>query len=429
MSQTAAIVLVIGLAICVAIAAVWLVTRRTLRSSAHYAPAATLVPVNVDPALPAPALPQILSVSTDRPNEVYVFGPTELLSGYGTTLATTPRQLAKHMTRLQGGVDAARSYAEYSGRLVLVDAKTARALRSGKMMHDKYGEILGHVLRDDGKISSISRLRQIGGLGANVATLTNALSAMAMQAQLDRIERQLSTITQGVEEVHREQMREWHARTLGAQDALREVYGTATRTGELTQANWAQIAGLNADLRTQIHGDRDRLASAVAELEALAKSTDVSQRVKEVERKLATVTNAHAALRESSRAWAQFSTLRLWHLTVVEDPTLAAYRSDLEQLISSIHNELEPLRERTENALRQLPDATWKSRLLSPFDARKLPNASVGSQAVLGNVSWLPFEVEPQSVALDSTDGDTDELQSTEPSDVVADDASENEPT
>ena len=143
-----------------------------------------------------------------------------------------------------------------------------------------------------------------------------------MQAQLDRIERQLSAISHGVEEVHREELRKWHARTLGAQDALGEVYGTATRTGELSASNWAQIATINPDLRTQIHGDRDRLASAIAGLERLAQSKDVSQRVKEVEARFDAVTTAHAALCESSRAWAQYSTLRLWHLTVVDDPTL-----------------------------------------------------------------------------------------------------------
>lgn len=107
----------------------------------------------------------------------------------GPSLATAPRQLDRYTTGLRVGADAAHSFAELSGRLVLVDDKTAAALRSGRIMKDKAGEILGKVLREDGKIPSVTRLREIGGSAATAASLTNALSAMAMHAQLDRIER------------------------------------------------------------------------------------------------------------------------------------------------------------------------------------------------------------------------------------------------
>lgn len=336
---------------------------------------------------------EVFSLLTDRPNEIYLFGSSEELDRYGTTLATTPPQVARHAAQLRSGVDVARSFAEFSGRLVLVDDKTAKALRAGRMMHDKGGEILAHVLDGKGKVSSISRLRQIGGLGASVASITNAMSAMATQAQLDRIESHLAEISQGVEDVHREQLREWDARTVAALEMLREVYDTATRAGELTPANWSQISGLGYELRTQINGDRDRLTSAVARLEALAESKDATQRRKEVEQKVRAVLLAHESLRESSRAWAQFSTLRLWHFTVIDDPSLEGYRQQVHELIDTTHASIEPLHERTERALLRFPQVHWRSRLGSPIDSSRLPGAAGERLLELAGISWLPFEL------------------------------------
>jgi hypothetical protein len=336
---------------------------------------------------------QVLALPTDRPNEIYFFGPAGELDGYGSTLATAPPQLARYAAGLRVGTDTARSFAELSGRLVLVDDKTAAAMRAGAMMHDKAGEVLAIVKNADGKISSIARLRSVGGLAAGAASMTNALSAMALQAQLDRIERQLSAISDGIDTVNRELLREWHAQTLGAQDMLREVYSTATRTGELTQSNWAQIASIGQVVRTQINGDRDRLAAAVADLERLAVARDLKQRMKELDSKVDAVRSAHAALTESTRTWAQYSALRLWQFTVTGDPTIEAYRHELQTFIESSHEEVKPLRIRASNALRQITVHRWSSRARHPLIARRLPAASEGRLAMLERVNWQPLEL------------------------------------
>ncbi len=340
---------------------------------------------------------QVFALPTDRPNEFYFFGPTTELDEYGPTLATAPPQLARYATGLRVGVDAARSYAELSGRLVLVDDKTAAALRAGTMMRDKAGEILALTTGTNKKIASVTRLRQIGGLVAGAASLTNALSSMAMQAQLDRIERQLSAISSGVETANRELLREWHAQTLGAQDVLREVYSTATRAGELTTSNWSQIASIGHVVRTQINGDRDRLAAAVDDLERLAVAPDLKQRMKELDRKVDAVRSAHAALCESTRTWAQYSALRLWHFTVTGDPTVEAYRQEIQTFIENSHEEVEPLRINASNAVRQITKYRWTSLARHPLIVRRLPAASEGRLAKLEEVNWQPLELRQPS--------------------------------
>lgn len=335
----------------------------------------------------------VLALPTERPNEIYLFGRAAELDEYGATLASAPSQLARYASGLKSAVDGVRSYGELSGRLVLVDDKTAAALKAGTMMKDKGGEILAHVLRDDGKISSVTRLREVGGLAAGAASLTNAMSAMAMQAQLDRIERQLTVISEGIDTANRELLRQWHAQALGAQDVLREVYATATRAGELTAANWTQVASIGHVVRTQIHGDRDRLSHAIADLEQLASAPDVKERMKELDSKVDAVRSAHVALSESTRTWAQYSALRLWHFTVTGDPTLEAYRAELHLFIKSSRNEIEPLRLRASAAVSQVAKYRWTSMARHPLIVRRLPAASADRLATLEAVNWQPLEL------------------------------------
>jgi hypothetical protein len=80
----------------VVIAAVRLAPRRARSASAERPPSTVFIPADEGPGSPEQAHGQVLSIATERPNEVYLFGAPALLDGYGTTLATTPLQLAKH---------------------------------------------------------------------------------------------------------------------------------------------------------------------------------------------------------------------------------------------------------------------------------------------------------------------------------------------
>jgi hypothetical protein len=405
----AAIVLVLVVLVAIASVMIVVVRRRRSTKSGPDRQVRISAPLTLTEERSKPAeagdqyAGEVIALPTERPNEIFFFGPTAELDEYGATLATSPPQLAWHAAGLRAGVDAARSYTELSGRLVLVDDKTAVALKSGMMMRDKSGEILAKVLRDDGKISSVTRLREVGGLAAGAASLTNAMSAMAMQAQLDRIERQLSAIADGIDKANRELLREWHAQTLGAQDVLREVYSTATRAGELTPSNWSQVASIGHVVRTQINGDRHRLADAVADLERLALAADVKRRMNELDSKVDAVRSAHAALSESTRTWAQYSTLRLWHFTVTDDPTIGAYRHELQMFIESSREEIEPLRIRASNALQQVNQYRWTSVVRHPLIVRQLPAASAIRLAKLENVNWQPLELQQPSNEIELT--------------------------
>lgn len=268
------------------------------------------------------------------------------------------------------------------------------------MVRDAAGEVLAIAKRADGKFASIARLRQVGSLAASASSMTNALSAMALQAQLDRIERQLSAISDAIDSVNREQLREWHAHTLGAQDMLREVYSTAVHAGELTPPNYDQIAGIGHVVRTQLNGDRDRLAAAVAELEQVSAARDLKTRLKDVDAKVEAVQHAHAALTESTRSWAQYSALRLWQFTVIGEPSLEAYRHELQAFIESSKKEIEPLRVRASEAVGRLAQYGWTARLRHPIAAHRLPAASNSRLIILSKVKWQPLELQQPSKEL-----------------------------
>lgn len=178
---------------------------------------------------------------------------------------------------------------------------------------------------------------------------------------------------------------------------LREVYSTATRTGELTQSNWLQVASIGHVVRTQINGDRDRLAGAVVELEQLVVKRDLKHRSKALTGNVAAVRDAHAALTESTRTWAQYSALRLWHLTVSGDPTTEAYRQELQTFIQSAHKQVRPLRIRAVRALRQIPEYRWKDRVLHPRITRRLPAESDKMLTMLAEINWRPLELKQPS--------------------------------
>ena len=346
------------------------------------------------------AEPEVLALSTERHNEFYFLGPTKDIDEYGSVLAEAPSQLARHATHLRAGADAVRSFAEVSGRLVLVDEKTAAAIRSGMMMRDKAGQMVAVAKGADGKIASLARFRQVGGLAAGAASVTNALSAMATQAQLDRIEKQLAAISKSVDAVGQEQLRQWHANTRGAQDMLREVYSTARRSGELTRSNWSQIAGMGQVVRRQIHGDRDRLVREIDKLEQIAGAKSLRTRERDLEDAVDAVRRAQAALTDSSRGWVQYAGLRLWRFAIEDDPTTSAYREELEAFIRESGEDVMALRERVSRAIEAVGESRWRGRARHPLAARRLPAKVMRSIDAIKKVNWQPLALQTPSKEL-----------------------------
>lgn len=349
-------------------------------------------------AAPVVQRAEVMVLPTEVANEFFMFGHADDLDGLGTTRASVPSQLSRHAVGLRGAVDAVKTYGEMSGRLVLVDDKTASAIKTGRMLHDKSGEILAIVQGADKKFESVARLRQVGTLVGGAASLTNALSAMAMQAQLERIEKQLASISASVDKVNQELLREWHAETRGAQDMLREVYGTATHVGELSPENWAQIAALGQLVRKQIHGDRSRFEEDVRELEIDLSAKSVKVRSEKLEEDVEALRRDHALLTESTRTWIQFSALRLWRFTVSQDSTLPEYRLELQKFLADSQRHMEPLRSR---AVKAIEDADARisrlAKIRHPFLSHRLPEAKVAQLQLLSEVNWRPLELAPPS--------------------------------
>lgn len=339
--------------------------------------------------------PGIIALPTDHPREFFVLGGEEEVDAFGDPVATAPPHLARHAAALRSVVEGAQAYGELSGRLVLVDAKTASAMRAGRVLRDGSGQVTAVVRRADGKFESLARLRSVGSAVASVSALSNALSAMALQAQLDRIERRLSEISAVVNHLAQEQMLQWHAQTHGAQDMILEVYRTANRAGTLTAANWSQIASIGQIVRAQIRGDRQRLEQTVRGLERAVTVGDLKSRDSEVEAEVKKVLAAYTALSRCTRAWVQYSSLRLWYLTVTDDPTLDSYRDELLTFVAESEGSIGPLGERARASIDAVLDTRWYRRASRPIAARRLPRRQEAAYAELAQADWAPLEIQP----------------------------------
>jgi hypothetical protein len=224
--------------------------------------------------------------------------------------------------------------------------------------------------------------------------MTNALSAMALQAQLDRIEKQLTTISELVGSVQRQQLREWHSEARGAQDQLAEVYRTARSVETLSEMNWRQIESSGILLRKHLLHDIDRLREAITTLEDVARDRTLRGRDRRLTNSVEILLASGAALEDSSRSWVQFSTLRLWRMAVVDDPTLESYREELAAYIARQATTLDPLIAQADAAISQVADFRWWHFARNPIAGRRLPAKVEAALAAVRSIDWAPLRLE-----------------------------------
>lgn len=336
---------------------------------------------------------QVLVMPGASADEMFVFGTPENLDAFGTTVIQTPAQLGSWATRTKAAVDGVKAYQQMVGRLVMVDPEMAAAIRAGRAATDKAGEVLALVRDSNGRFQHVARLKGVGGLAA-AASMTNALSAMALQAQLDRIEKQLTTISGQVGSIQRQQLRQWHAEARAAQDQLAEVYRTARSVGTLSDINWGQIESSAILLRTHLNHDTDRLHEAITKLENVARDRNLRGRERDLAESVGFLLASGAALEVSSRSWVQFSALRLWRMTVVDDPTAEPYREELAAYIADQATTLDPLIARAETAISQAADFRWWHLARSPIVGRRLPAGVEAALVEVRGVDWAPLRME-----------------------------------
>ncbi|MFI5796113.1 hypothetical protein [Streptomyces sp. NPDC051677] len=336
---------------------------------------------------------QVLVMPGTSDDEVYAFGTRENLDAFGTTVIETPMQLGSWATRAKAAVDGVQTYQQMVGRIMLVDPEMAAAVRAGSAAKDKAGEVLALVRDGKGKFEHVGRIKEISGLAAAVS-MTNALTAMALQAQFDRIEKQLTTISEQVGSVQRQQLREWHSEVRATQDQLAEVYRTAGSAGILSEENWRQIVSSGILLRKHLYADIDRLCEAITTLEDVARDRTLRGRERRLTDSVEFLLASGAALENSSRSWVQFSRLRLWRMTVVDDPTLESYREELAAYVVQQATILDPLIARADAAISQVADFRWWHFARNPIAGRRLPAKVEASLVAVRSVDWTPLRLE-----------------------------------
>lgn len=257
---------------------------------------------------------------------VVVYGSQYQARNMGTVLGSAPAMLTRAARHAGQAVEAGVETAKQTGFLVELSPESAKAWKELNKISDKSGYVLG-VFRDgDKKFRHVVKLKKASKVKA-LASGTAVLSALAAQAQLDEIERQLGQISRDIHDVHDVMEDRREAELLGAMRLLQEVYSASREANALTPAMWAQIAPLAHAVYTLQEESRLRLGRVLKKVGEL--SGGARQRADELD---ALLQNARRALRlviDEERAVVQFQLLRIWHLTTTADPSL---RHTLQQL-------------------------------------------------------------------------------------------------
>ena len=303
--------------------------------------------------------------------------------------SSVPSQLVGAAVAGQAGLEAMVKAGQLTGRLVVVDPTTAKAIKAGAMVTDKAGEMLGVIRGSNGAWSGLSRIKPLsGGLVKSAAAGPAMLSAIAMQAQLAQVEKSISEVRDAVNAVKGYLEAAEEASVEGRRDTLATVYRTAQETGQMTQSLWDQIQDLEAPLRRDVKLADRFLAEAVDKLEQGASGL-VGSRLKWLEEAGGPLAAAVAGVADARRSLVQFSMLRLWWLAVVEDPTLASRQSQLFELLAELPDHTVE-QARTEKVLAAAGELTTHHRVLAP---RKHKHVASGVRYAQLEMHGLPWKI------------------------------------
>lgn len=306
--------------------------------------------------------------------------------------SSVPSQLVRAAVAGQVGLEALVKAGQLTGRLVVVDPATAKAITAGAMVTDKAGEMLGVIRGTDGLWSGLTRIKPLsGGLVKSAAAGPAMLSAIAMQAQLAQVEKSISEVRDTVDAVKGYLEAAEAASVEGRRGTLASVYRTAQDTGQMTQALWDQIQDLEGRLRRDVELADRYLAKAVDDLEQGAFGS-VGSRLKWLEEAGAPLAAAVAGVADARRSLVQFSMLRLWWLAVVEDPTLPSRQSQLRELLADLPDHAVE-QARTENVLAAAGELRTHHRVLAPRKHRQVPSQVRHAQLEMQELPWKIVDV------------------------------------
>ena len=256
-----------------------------------------------------------------------VLGDRRQALTYGEVIGAAGPRLVSASRRISTATKAAVDAAEQTGHLVRLHPDSVKAFRELKpdQVKDAAGFVYSTLRGSDGKYRHVVRLKDVGKL-QTLSSGAAIVSALAMQAQLDRIEKQLGQIQAGVGEVQRSLDDSSKAKRSALDTLLGEIYRTAHESGQLTAAQWDQIAPIISDtyqLREETLLGLEDLVRRIGQLPPKAK--DRRDRLNELS---ANLTELMDRLDADDRRVGQAQALRLWHLATAKDPSLGATLSD-----------------------------------------------------------------------------------------------------
>lgn len=372
----------------VAVAAIVIPTlalHNARRSQPEYRQSTSLVPAAVVDNRPdiARAIGAWLETTDVEPNPsnvlvhpqgdgtAIVFGNDRAVQQVGETLERLPSQL----TRLAVGTDAVIkgviTGGELSGHLVRLSDKSVEAMKTLKKATDANGEIIAVLRGDKGQIKHILRFKDTANLQA-LSGVSGALSAMAVQAQLQRIEQAIAALDAKVSFLVEDVFIEAWATTRAFDEEIGNYYRIARDTGELTTAAWEAVSPRSpSQLAVHHHKTLLRLGHLRRQLEGISRGTkDRTNTLKELLEDQRMLDWLELSL-EATRLRSAHEAMRLWRAITVNDPAAPTIAAVLKNDMAERHQLLLDVHQRLITAVEDIPDVkAW--RKLNPIRYNKL---------------------------------------------------------
>lgn len=305
----------------------------------------------------------LVIVDPEDDAQILVFGDPQRAAGLGEVVGAIPGQLAAVAVGADALVKAGIAVGEQSGLLVRLTAESSRAVANLNKTSDRTGAVMG-VLRDQrGTFRHVVRFRPARGVAA-LSSLTNVFGAVSMQAQLASIEKTLRALAENVRQVQStlDNRAEADRRALAMQ--LEEIYRAARATGLLTQSAWDQIAGSGRDAIRDVEFAQLELDSL---MDGIKTRTSVAKRREWIDKNEGLLRARLAALDRANCTLVQYQALRIWWLSITEDPSLDHYLAELRENVASLHRLPTAVRSDIADALDQAGKTWWFDRVHSPF--------------------------------------------------------------
>ena len=279
-------------------------------------------------------------------SELLVIGNEAQAKSLGTIVGTARERVVASGRNASNVASAGVAAQERFGYLVRIHPQDAAALRLGKFLQTRVadGYARGVVMGPDGKFLNLARLKSASKL-SSAASGAAIISSLAMQAQLDRIEKALGELLDEVRSVAQRLDDDDLASRSSRDQLISEIYRVASAKGQMTRAQWEQLAPMAHEvykLQAKSATEFDRSIEKARTMSSKAK--DRRKVLKELEPELQ---RALRLLNADDRAAAQFQALRQWHMTCSSDAALAETildtRAQIETRSNARRNSLEEL--------------------------------------------------------------------------------------